>query len=255
VLAAERHQRIIDALAGGGIVGTHELATALEVSAETVRRDLVELEQAGLLERVRGGATIRKRLGGQEPPFSARSALAKEAKSAIARSAATLAEPGMTVMIDVGTTCVHVARALATSFQGLVVTCSLPAATALSGVPGIDVIVSGGRVRGGDLALSNHYAVGFFQDLQPDLAFLGSGGVDATIGLTDFHVDEVATRRVVLQRAAQSYVLADSTKFDTTAPHRVCNLGDFTGLITEQAPRGDLAKRLAEAGTEVLVTR
>lgn len=254
MLAAERHQRIIDSLAGGGIVGTHELARALEVSAETVRRDLVDLEEAGLLERVRGGATIRNRLTRQEPPFSARSSIAKEAKAAIAQTAAALAEPGMTIMIDVGTTCLQVARALTSSFQGLVVTCSLPAATELAGVRGIDVILSGGRVRSGDLALSNHHAVAFFQDLQPDLAFLGSGGVDAAVGLTDFHVDEVATRRVVLERAARSYVLADSSKFGTTAPHRVCSLSDFTALITEQAPRGDLANSLAEAGTEVLLT-
>ena len=251
MLPAERHAVIARALERAPIVATDELVRELHVSVETVRRDLVQLERAGSLRRVHGGAAAAG-FTGFEPPFEDRATLATAGKTAMGRAAAGLVMPGQTLVFDVGTSVLEVARALPRDFVGTVATCSLLVAAELAGRRGVTVLVSGGRVRAGDLSLSNADAVGFFADLRPDVAFVGSGGVDADVGLTDFHREEVPTRRVIIANAARSYVLADSTKLGRTAPHRVCGLGDFDALMTD-GPAPDRLRAAAErAGTAII---
>ena len=125
---------------------------------------------------------------------------------------------GQTLLLDVGTTVLEVARALPPDFRGTVATCSLLVAAELAGRRDVEVLVSGGRVRGGDLSLSNAQTVAFFADVRADLAFLGSGGVDAVAGLTDYHLDEVATRRTIIANAARAFIVADSGKLGPGRP-------------------------------------
>ncbi|GAA4057170.1 DeoR/GlpR family DNA-binding transcription regulator [Actinomadura miaoliensis] len=253
MLAAERHRRICAALRDKRVVRTEEFARMLGVSAETVRRDLVVLERRGSLVRVHGGATSTAGGFGEEASFAERSTTDREAKVAIGRAAAALVRPGQTVIIDVGTTAVEVARALPQNHRGIVATCSLLAAAELAGRPGVEVLVSGGRLRAGDLACSGAHANGFFADLNADVAFLGSGGVDAAAGLTDFHLDEVAGRRVMIANTVRSYVLADARKLGRVAPHRVCGLDEIDGLITDETPPPTLRAAIEDAGGAVVV--
>ncbi|WP_372444733.1 DeoR/GlpR family DNA-binding transcription regulator [Microbispora corallina] len=252
VLPAQRRQRIVEALALAGTVRTEDLAGALGVSPETVRRDLAILERRALLVRVHGGAVAAPSAAGEEPSHLERSTAQAEAKAVIGALAARLPRPGQTVVIDVGTTAVHAARALPASFRGVVATCSLLVAAELAGRPGVEVLVSGGRVRQGDLAVSNAHTLAFFGDLRADVALLGSGGVDARAGLTDHHLDEVATRRVILATTARTYVLADTTKHGRVAAHRVCGLDGFSGLVADGPPPPALASALVRAGAEVI---
>jgi DeoR/GlpR family transcriptional regulator of sugar metabolism len=253
MLPAERHARITDAVRSARVVSTEELAALTGASAETIRRDLMALELQGALKRVHGGATSALATSSEEAPFQERSSANQDAKAAIGRAAAELVRPGQTVILDVGTTALEVARALPGSFRGTVATCSLLVAAELAGRSGVEVLVSGGRVRVGDLACSNAQTAAFFADLHADVAFLGSGGVDATAGLTDFHLDEVATRRVILTNAVRSYVLVDSSKFGRVAPHHVCGLEALTGLVTDTRPGSPLARAVERAGG-VIVT-
>ncbi|MFI6513229.1 DeoR/GlpR family DNA-binding transcription regulator [Streptosporangium sp. NPDC050855] len=254
VLPTERHARIGEALRASRVVSTDDLARELGVSAETIRRDLVLLERRGMLARVHGGATIALgQAAGEEAPFAERTGTAAEAKSRIGRAAAGLARPGQTVVIDVGTTAVQVARALPLDFSGIVATCSLLVAAELSERPGVEVLVCGGRLRAGDLALSNSLAQAFFADLNPDVAFLGSGGVDAVAGLTDYYLDEIATRRIILRNATRSYVLADSSKFGLVARHRVAGLAEFAGLVTEAEPPSAVRDAVTREGGVIVL--
>ncbi|PZH08588.1 hypothetical protein C1I97_15865 [Streptomyces sp. NTH33] len=116
----------------------------------------------------------------------------------------------------------------------------------------MEVLVSGGRLRAGDLACSNAQAVEFFGSLRADAVFLGSGGI-APYGLTDFHLDEVATKRAMLANASHRYVLADSSKFGRTAAHRVCELTGFDTLISDKPCPDELRTALGRAGTTVVV--
>jgi DeoR family glycerol-3-phosphate regulon repressor len=155
-------------------------------------------------------------------------------------------------VIDIGTTAVEVARAIPPTFRGTVVTPSLLVAVELADRPDVEVLVSGGRVRGGDLACANAHAKALFADLYADVAFIGSGGVDATAGLTDYHLDEVDVRRTIIANSARSYILADSAKLGQVAPHRVCGLESVTGLITERVTAGAVESAVADAGGVVL---
>src|SRR5437868_6005216 len=249
MLPAERHARIEETLKSARIVSTEELIRVLNVSGETIRRDLKTLERSGVLVRVHGGAvSANSTFGGEEAPFVERSGTGHEAKAAIGRAAAGLVRTRQTLIIDVGTTAVEVARALPEDFRGTVATCSLLVAAELAGRSEVEVLLSGGRVRAGDLACSNAQAIAFFADLRADIAFLGSGGVDAEAGLTDFHLDEVAVRRVILANSVRSYALADATKFGRVAPHRVCDLDAIDGLVTDARPSPALEHAVERSG-------
>ena len=94
------------------------------------------------------------------------------------------------------------------------------------------------------MALSNSNTQNFFRDLHPDIAFLSSGGIDAGAGLTGYYQEEAAARRVIVQNSAVSYVLGDSSKFGRVARHRVADLQDLAGLITEVDPPADIREAL-----------
>jgi len=251
VLPAERRARILDSLRGTRVVSTEDLAQSLSVSGETIRRDLAGLERQGLLARVHGGAALGSVPAGEEASFAERAASGSEAKERIGRAAAALVEPGQLIVIDVGTTAARVARALPMDLVATVATCSLLAAIELAERPNLEILVCGGRLRGGDLALSNTAAQAFFADLNPDIAFLGSGGVDAR-GVTDFHFDEAMVRKTIVKNAAASYVLADSTKFDRLARHRVAGWDTLAGLITDQDPPTSIRSSITEVGGRIL---
>jgi DeoR/GlpR family transcriptional regulator of sugar metabolism len=252
VLPSERRRRIVEVLAARPSVGTEDLAREFGVSAETVRRDLLRLQHDGLVERVHGGALPVERPHAVEDSYDERREANAAAKQAMAALATSLLQPGDTVVFDVGTSVLEVARRVPPTWSGRVLTNSLPAAAELSTRAGVEVLVSGGRLRAGDQALAGPHATAFFTEYYADLAFLGSGGVDAVAGLTDYHPDEVDVRRAVLDHADRSYVLADATKLGAVAARRVCALGRLTGLVSDAAPDAALAAALRDAGTEVL---
>lgn len=225
-------------------VKTEDLADRFSVSGETIRRDLLRLQRDGLVERVHGGATPAERPRSVEDSFAKRRALNMVGKQAMAREAVSLLRPGDTVIFDVGTSVLEVARTVPVTWSGRVLTNSLPVAAELADRPGIEVLVSGGRARPGDVALAGAQTAAFFADYYADLAFLGSGGVHPQAGLTDFHSDEVDVRRIMLDHATRSYVLADATKLGVVAARHVCTLDRLSGLITDGTPDVQLADAL-----------
>jgi len=233
VLAVERRRRILTSLERAPAVTTDKFAAELGVSPETVRRDLIELERRGMLRRVHGGAASLARLAAAESAYSERILEQSEAKRAIGAAAAGLVAARQTVVIDVGTTSLEVARALPHDLRATIATPSLLVAAELSKRPHVQVLVAGGQVRAGDLACSGAETTGFFRDLHADIAFLGSGAVSPAAGLTDYHRDEVPTKRVIIAHAQRVLVLADSSKFDRSAPYRVCDLSDLDGIVTD----------------------
>jgi len=245
MLPTQRRQAILAEVRQARAVSAEELARRYGVSLETIRRDLRGLRDRGLLERVYGGAlSVRS----SEGDFATRSSLHSPRKQAIARLAATLVEPDDTIVIDIGTTALEVARALPEAFRGRVLTNSVPVAMALADRAEIDLLLCGGQVRRGDAACYGAQAEAFFADFYADKAFLGSGGVHAQAGLTDYHPPEVATRRTIIAHAAASYVLADSSKLGAIAVHRVCPLDDITAVLTDPDASAEAVDALTAAG-------
>ena len=249
MLPTQRRQAILAEVRQAKAVSAEDLARRYGVSLETIRRDLRGLRDRGLLERVYGGAlSVRS----TEGDFATRSTLHAACKQAIAQLAATLVEPEDTLVIDIGTTALEVARALPESFRGRVLTNSVPAAMALADRAEIELLLCGGQVRHGDAACFGAQAEAFFADFYADKAFLGSGGVHAQAGLTDYHPPEVATRRTIIAHAAASYVLADSSKLGAIAVHRVCPLSRVTAVLTDHQASAEATDALVSAGCTVL---
>ena len=239
MLPTQRRQAILAELRDTAAVSAEALARQYGVSVETIRRDLRTLRDHGLLERVYGGATpIRS----TEGSFAARSSHHVEAKRAIGELAAALAEPDDTIIIDIGTTALEVARALPASFRGRVLTNSVPVAMELSARDGIDLLLAGGQVRHGDAACSGAHAEAFFSEFYADKAFLGSGGVHAEAGLTDYYPAEVVTRRTIIEHSAVPYVLADSTKLGAIGLHRVCPLDRIAAVLHWPATHAEVVE-------------
>ena len=250
MLPTQRRQAILAEVRQAKAVSADDLARQFRVSLETIRRDLRGLRDQGLLERVYGGAlSVRS----TEGTFATRSALHAERKRAIARLAATLVGPDDTIVIDIGTTALEVARALPAGFRGRVLTNSVPAAMELAGRDDVELLLSGGQVRTGDAACFGAHAEAFFAEFYADLAFLGSGGVHPRAGLTDYHPHEVITRRTIIEHSAASYVLADSSKLGTIAVHRVCPLSRVTAVLTDYQASPEVVDALARAGCTVLL--
>ena len=249
MLPTQRRQAILAELRQAKAVSAEELARKFGVSLETIRRDLRGLRDRGLLERVYGGALPVRSTEGD---FATRSSLHATSKLAIAQLAATLIEPEDTIVIDIGTTALEVARALPEAFRGRVLTNSVPAAMALADREEVELLLCGGQVRRGDAACFGAQAEAFFADFYADKAFLGSGGVHAQAGLTDYHPPEVATRRTIIAHAAASYVLADSSKLGAIAVHRVCPLSRVTAVLTDPDADAEAIEALTSAGCTVM---
>ncbi len=221
------------------------------MSLETIRRDLRRLQDAGLLERVYGGAT-RPSGRSSEGSFATRTTRNIERKRAIAMLAASLVEPEETIIIDIGTTALEVARALPANFRGRVLTNSVPAAMELAARGDVELLLCGGQVRPGDAACAGAHAEAFFAEFYADRAFLGSGGVHPEAGLTDYYPAEVVVRRTIIAHTALTYVLADSSKLGVIAVHRVCPLDQLTAVLTDDEENDGAHAALAAADITLL---
>ena len=248
MMPTQRRQAILAEVRKASAVSAEGLAEMFDVSVETIRRDLRGLRDQGLLERVYGGALA---VQSTEGTFAARSTRHYDRKRAIAALAASLVEPQDTIVIDIGTTALEVARTLPADFCGRVLTNSVPVAMELSARDQVELLLSGGQVRSGDAACYGAQAESFFGEFYADKAFLGTGGVHPQAGLTDYHPPEVITRRTIIAHSGASYVLADSSKLGAVAVHRVCPLSRITAVLTDHQASPEVTEALAEAGCTV----
>lgn len=245
----ERQVALLDIVRGKGFATVEWLAERFEVSAQTVRRDIIRLDECGLLQRFHGGAgaidgTVR--LG-----YAQKQALAVDAKTAIGQAAAALVPEGATVFLDVGTTVEAAARALAEHRSLRIFTNSLASAMHLAGRSGIEVVVTGGSLRGADGSLVGDGATALLRDLRFDLALIGLSGWDEDGAPMDFDLDKIAVKRVAIARARQAMALCDASKFARSAVMRIAPAGDFHNLISDAPPPVALRDRLERAGVAI----
>lgn len=251
MLVQERHRFIARAIQSKASVSTIDLARSLRVSTETIRRDLVALEGNGILRRVYGGAVGPNRLRSSEPSFAERTTINADAKLVIGRVAAQCLSPGQTVFLDVGTTAQAVAKALAPSFRGTVVSHSLLVALELAKWPQADLVLAPGRLRRGEWSLSGTATHEFIRAMHFDVALLSCGGVDASDGATDFDFDDVEIKRTVAHHAKHVFVLADSSKHGVVGSYAFGGWYDVHGIITERPPPEGLSTAIRAAGGRI----
>ena len=247
----DRREKIIALLNRDGIVKANELVEQYGVSRETIRRDLEYLEKRGLVDRVYGGAILRKKRG-VEPKIEKRQLEHYEEKKAIGQRAVDLVEDGEVIAIDLGTTTREFARALVGKKRRLtVITNSIPIALDLSVDENIRVIMVGGEVRKNELSVSGNIADENMRYFQTDKIFLGVGGLTEKFGITDYHVEETPFRRIGVSRTQKVIALADHSKFGVTAMNQVCSLEQIDALVTDRQADKNLIGRLKAKGMKV----
>jgi len=252
MLAQERRQRIFEEIEANGIASVRDLVQRFDVSTITIMRDLQELEQEGLIRRVHGGA-ISVRGASYEPPFLARESQYLSEKQRIAAKAVERISDGDSLILDVGTTTLEIARALKGKRNLTVIVSNLRAALELASQPAIQVIVVGGKLRSSELSMVGHLAEETLRSFQVDKAFIGVGGITLEHGLTEFNFDEAGTKRIMIERARQRIVVADHTKFGKVMLTSVAPLTIIDTIITSSEADNEILTRIRQLGVEVIL--
>jgi DeoR/GlpR family transcriptional regulator of sugar metabolism len=252
MLAAERRDLLLERLRVGGKLVAKDVAGELGVSEDMIRRDLRELAAAGLCQRVYGGALP---VSPAAADYAARRNIAIAGKRTVAAAAARLIQPGMTVILDGGTTALAVAQALPGYLSATVVTHSPTVAVALVDKPAIDVFLLGGRLFRHSVVTCGATAAEAAQGVTADLFLLGVTGVHPDAGLTTGDGEEAAMKRALARRAADTYVLASAEKIGTASPFAVLALSDVTAIITDAPATDPALTELRAAGVSVIHAR
>ncbi|MEU8879671.1 DeoR/GlpR family DNA-binding transcription regulator [Streptomyces hydrogenans] len=257
MFAAERRQLILEMVRANGAVSLRELARVVQTSEVTVRRDVRALEAEGLLDRRHGGAVLP---GGftRESGFPQKSHLATAEKTAIADVAASLVEEGEAIVVGAGTTTQELARRLARVPGLTVVTNSLLVAQALAHANRVEVVMTGGTLRGSNYALVGSGAEQSLQGLRVSRAFLSGSGLTAERGLSTSNMLSASVDRALVQAAAEVVVLADHTKLGTDTMFQTVPTDVITRLVTDEPPPHDERaatelQALADQGVQIAV--
>lgn len=240
LVGEERKQYILHLLHETGKVRTNELVEQLEVSSETIRRYLEELEGEQKLKRVYGGA-VKVNYGKEEPSPYAREILNAEEKKRIGRVAARLVEDNDSIIIDDGTTTLQMVHYL-TGKQGItVLTASVPTLSLLlqyenQGMFSGDIYFIGGKVNTKHFRTSGSLAEQMLGNFYVDKAFIAIDGISPHRGVTSYDAERAILARKFMEHATRSIVLADSSKFGVSNFYKLAELQDVDMIISEAAP-------------------
>ncbi len=230
MLTAERRREILGRLDRHGKVVASQLVADLGVSEDTIRRDLRELADQGLLQRVHGGALPP---AVHQGPFARRLELEPERKAALASAALPLLAGARVIVLDGGTTSLELARLLPADYDGTIVTNSPPIAVALAAHPRAEVVLIGGQLlKEGQVAVGAA-AVDALRAIRADVCVLGVCSLHPEIGVTAFVHEEAHVKRAMVASAAVVIALATADKLGTAAPWVVAPMAEVDHLVTD----------------------
>ncbi|NVD38105.1 DeoR/GlpR transcriptional regulator [Ensifer sp. HO-A22] len=248
MLTAQRRALISARLERDGELVAKRLADELQLSEDTIRRDLREMAAEGLLQRVHGGALP---LVPALPSFAARQEIAGDVKRRLGRQAAGLVSAGQTVFLDGGTSNAEIARALPREMRLTIVTHSPTIAAELERHDA-DVILIGGRLYKHSMVATGAAAVAAIAAIRVDMFFLGVTAIHPVHGFSTGDYEEAAVKRAILAQAAETFVVATSEKFGAASPHHVANVQDIAGLIVPEDMNEDALKPYRDKGVTLL---
>lgn len=247
----DRQQAIMDVLVAEGEVEVEALSERYAVSRMTIHRDLDDLESAGLLRKIRGGATIRS--GTQfESDFRFRELQDSAAKAVMAQAALRLIEPGMTVMINDGSMAATLGQLMIARRPLTVITNNASVLDALRGEAGITLIALGGVYSAKFNAFLGKVTEDALAQLRADVSLIST---PAVCGLEVFHMDDdvVRTKRGMIDQGAMRVLLVNHTRFGRAALHRLGHLSEFDHIITDTSPAPDSLTAFREAGLTLTI--
>ncbi|AFL88557.1 transcriptional regulator of sugar metabolism [Terriglobus roseus DSM 18391] len=250
MLTTHRKQQIIQILTQEGQVVAKDLSQSMNVSEDTIRRDLRELAREGLLQRVHGGALPASPAVAD---FAGREQLRHEGKIAIGIAAAAMIQPGQVAILDGGTTSREIARHLPLDLKATIVTHSPTIALELVNHGGVEVILIGGRFFKHSVVAVGASAVEAISKIHADIFFMGVTGVHPKVGLTTGDYEEAAVKRALSRASAETVVLASAEKLNAASAYEVVGLADINGIIVERSVDEALVEPYAKRG--ITITR
>ncbi|GLK75747.1 DeoR family transcriptional regulator [Methylopila jiangsuensis] len=249
-MSLKRQTDILQAVRARGSLSITELAARLDVSTETIRRNIQPMLESGALLRFHGGVMAPEAV--EEPPFQRRMAVNNESKWAVAALARDRIRDGDSLILDNGTTSAYVAEALGNHSRLTVVTHSAPIAHRLAARNGNRVFMAGGELGGEDAAAFGPAVLDFIRQFHVRYALISVGGITRGGELGDFHLFEAEFARAAMAQAEEAWVIADRSKFGREAPVKVCGLSEVDLLLSDGAPPPEFAARCEEAGVRVV---
>jgi DeoR family transcriptional regulator, fructose operon transcriptional repressor len=250
--AEERHEFILATARREGRVNASEVASALGVTNETVRRDLSILERKGMIRRTHGGALPIERLA-SVPDLASRAKLMTTEKDRIGKAAlAELPEAGGSMIVDAGTTTAHFVEQLPGDLPFTVITNSVAIASALMTRTSVETLLVGGRLRKPTQGTIDTWALHALADITVDVAFIAANGVCVEHGLTTSNQQDAAVKRAMVAAARNIVVLADHTKIGADYLSPFADLGDIDLLITDSGLDPELAEQVEQQGPRVV---
>lgn len=250
MLAEQRQQYVLEQLAKTGALAISDLVRELNVSRETIRRDLNALAVRGLLVMTHGGALAADR---NEPDWTLRESVNATGKRAIGQRAAELVPDGASVILDSGTTTRAVAQALLEKHRLTVYTSDWQIARMLGRHHDNRVTLLGGELQANEDAVLGWDAVYQLSQYHADFSFVGAGGISAEAWLTDYTRDAAELRSRMLLCASMAIVVADHTKFGKTTPVQIRHFESARYLISDAAPTKPVLQNLRQRGPELLI--
>jgi len=247
----KRQSEILKSVRLFGTCTVGKLAEDLNVSDETIRRDVRSLVDEGLVLKVHGAIVAPDHL--REDPFQLRLQENRDAKLRIAARAAEMVDHGDALMLDTGSTTTYVAHSLVSHRNLLAITNSVEVARSLAGQNGNRVYMAGGELRADDGAAFGETATDFVAQFQVDKAFLSIAAISSDNGFMDNELWEADYSRTVMRQANQVIMVADFSKFERRALVKVCDFETVDTLITTETPPPAIAESLDLANVEVIV--
>lgn len=246
-----RQMEILDIARASGRVGVEDLADRFDVTLQTIRRDLGELADQGMLDRVHGGAILRS--GVSNIGYAQRRQMNAESKAAIARACAAQIPDNSSVILNLGTTTEAVARELMNHRNLTVITNNMNVANILVGNESCEIMVAGGALRRSDGGLVGDLTTEFMAQFKPDFAVIGTSALDIDGDLLDFDMAEVRVSRAIPGLARQTFLVTDISKLGRQAPVRIISVAELDSVFVDAALPDPLMQKCAEWQTRVVV--
>ncbi len=236
----ERQRQILAIAKETGRVDVDQLSTNFSVSPQTIRKDLNDLCDRQLLQRIHGGAIVGS--GIENVSYEARRLLAPDAKHAIGSRAAQLIPNNCSLIINIGTTTEQVAHALRSHRGLMVISNNINAVDILKRSDGIELIITGGLVRRSDGGIVGDAAVDFINQFKADYAVIGVSAIDEDGSLLDYDMREVRVAKAIITNARHVILVADQMKLSRAATVRLGHLSQVNTLVTDQPLPAGLQK-------------
>lgn len=253
MIPAARKQEILNIVTAREFISAGDLAEDLTISLSTVRRDLIELEEEGLIVRTRGGASTTKHNLALDSGLSKRAVENHDEKIRIAKKASELVSDAGCIILDAGTTTLEVARNLFPKNVLRVITDSVEIAYELRNRENVIVIMTGGMLNQGTCNLYNGMGEEFLKSMHAQVCVMGAIGFSLKGGLTKHEIESLSLRKKMIEISIQIVCIADSSKFKADGLISICPADIVDVLITDVGISPALKQSFEEIGIKVII--